>query len=222
MKLTNSVRLLFVPGSPYNLDKKATSWNITSIDQFGLKIKLFFKNPVYIAREELFDILKISFHNTEFYLIPEDESKSITPNGYTTISELPLQSDESLPTMDLSNLSTFVLSVFLIQYVLGFTKSKLFGMIKNLQISTHLALFNVPFTANTWVIFKLLLTCVTYDFLPIHEIIPFDFSRTEPWNDRFELLGYESSNFIEALGSISLYIFANFILCGVSLLFHFK
>ena len=92
-------------------------------------------------------------------------------------------------------------------------------MIKNLQISTHLALYSVPFTANTWMIFQILLTCVKYDFFPVDEIIDFGFTETDPRNERFEQLGYESSNFIEILGSISLYIFVFFpILGGMSVL----
>lgn len=133
-------------------------------------------------------------------------------------SELPLQTDESLPVFDLSNLSTFVLSVFVVQYLVGFSQSRLFGMIKNLQFSTHLALFNVPFTQNTWVMFNVLLTCVKYDFLPIHEIIDFGFTETDPRNDRFEKLGYDSSNFIELLGSITLYIFMILVLSAISAL----
>ena len=94
-------------------------------------------------------------------------------------------------------------------------------MVKNLQITTHIALYGVPFTANTWVIFKVLLRCVTYDFLPLHEMIDFRFSETPPWNDRFGKLGYESSNFVEALGSISLFILYNLLLCGFSAVFYF-
>lgn len=132
---------------------------------------------------------------------------------------MPLQTDGSIPGVDISNLKSFVLSVFVVQYLVGFTQAHLFGMIKNLQISTHLALYSVPFTANTWVIFQILLTCVKYDFLPIEEIIDFKFTETSPRNERFEQLGYESSNFIEILGSISLYIFLFFpIIGGVSAL----
>lgn len=82
-------------------------------------------------------------------------------------------------------------------------------MIKNLQISVHLALYSVPFTANTMVIFQILLECVKYDFLPVHEIIKFKFTETDPWNDRFAELGYDSSNFVEVLGSITIFILIN-------------
>ena len=55
LKMTNSVRLVFIPGSPDNLDEKEVKWNITRVDEKGMLIKLMFKNPVYIARDELLD-----------------------------------------------------------------------------------------------------------------------------------------------------------------------
>ena len=128
----------------------------------------------------------MSFYNTELYLEPEETSKKAVPSGYTNVHKLPLQIDKSIPGVDLQNLNAFVVFTFILQQFLGFAQAKLFGMIKNLQITVHLALFYVPFTENTWEIFRVLLTCVKYDFLePILEQIPFGFSTTRPWNNRF-------------------------------------
>ena len=80
-------------------------------------------------------------------------------------------------------------------------------MIKNLQFTAHLALYNVPFTENTWFIFKILADCVKYDLLPIGDFVDFGFTETPARNVRFERLGYESSNFVEVLGTIAIYIF---------------
>ena len=97
-----------------------------------------------------------------------------------------------------------------------FTSQHFFGMIKNLQISVHLALFSIPFTANTMVIFDYLLTIVKYDFLPITEKVDFGFTKTKPYNKGFNDLGYDSSNFIEILGSASIYIVLFPFLYGIS------
>ena len=64
--------------------------------------------------------------------------------------------------------------------------------------------------------------CVKYDLLPIHEIISFGFTATPARNVRFAQLGYESSNIIEVLGSISFYIFVfTPFLFGISALAYF-
>ena len=55
LKITNSVRLVLVPGAVDNLEKKQVSWNITKIDEYGMTLKLWFAHPVYIARDELLD-----------------------------------------------------------------------------------------------------------------------------------------------------------------------
>ena len=94
--MTNSVRLTFLPGSSYNLDKKSANWNVTTVDEYGMSINLKFDNPIYIARDELLDLLKVSFHNTEFYLNPVNETKRPPPSGYSTVVELPPQTDNSM------------------------------------------------------------------------------------------------------------------------------
>ena len=84
-------------------------------------IKLDFDNPVYIARDELPDLLKVSFHNTEIFMPPKDPNKQPIPSGYTQFVEVPLQTDDDIPILDISDLETFVLTVFLVQYTLGYT-----------------------------------------------------------------------------------------------------
>ena len=47
---------------------------------------------------------------------------------------------------------------------------------------------------------------VSFDYFPIHEIIDFGFTETDPWSVNFGWLGYDSLNFVEGMGSISLFI----------------
>ena len=64
LKVTNSVRVVFEPGTSEYLEKKKCEWKIISFDQFGMEIKILFENPIYISRADLVDIMKVSFHNT--------------------------------------------------------------------------------------------------------------------------------------------------------------
>ena len=86
-------------------------------------IKLSFENPIYIARGEEPDLVRVSFYNTEFYLDPVGETKKAVPNGYTSNYVVPLQTDEELPSLDLSYLQDVLFSVFVVQYIIGFTQS---------------------------------------------------------------------------------------------------
>ena len=56
-----------------------------------------------------------------------------------------------------------------------------------------------------------MINVVSFDYFPLTDVINFGFTETEPWSDKFELLGYETINFIEGMGSILLFIWIGFI-----------
>ena len=56
-----------------------------------------------------------------------------------------------------------------------------------------------------------MINVVSFDYFPLTDVINFGFTETDPWSDKFELLGYETINFIEGMGSILLFIWIGFI-----------
>ena len=113
LKLTNSVRVVFVPGSENLIEMKTANWNITQISQTGMSIQLTFKSPIHISKDDLVDQLRISFHNTQYYLNPVDSNKEIILNGFTLIQGLPPQAEE-VPIVPLENVKTFSLTTIIL------------------------------------------------------------------------------------------------------------
>ena len=74
------------------------------------------------------------------------------PAGYTLVSDLPPMAYESAP-FDKKTVTVILSISIIIAYMLSLSSQALFGMIKNLQYSVHLALFEIPFTAKTWFLF---------------------------------------------------------------------
>ena len=56
-----------------------------------------------------------------------------------------------------------------------------------------------------------MISVVSFDFFPMSDWIDFNFSPTDPWSENFELLGYETVNFIEGMGSILVFLWCGFI-----------
>ena len=83
---------MFVPGSSENLDKKTNfTWDVTAFNGKEISINFYFANPLYISVDSLIDVIKISFHNTNLFLNPEDSNYDAIPNGFTITAELPPQ-----------------------------------------------------------------------------------------------------------------------------------
>ena len=59
---------------------------------------------------------------------------------------------ESVP-LDKETFKAMLSISFLTAYIFNLSSQALFAMIKNLQYSVHLALFDIPFTHKTWELF---------------------------------------------------------------------
>ena len=80
----------------------------------------------------------------------------------------------------------------------------LWGGVNALQIIAHLPLNNVNFPNNAFIFFQFLAEVVSFDLFAPTDHIDFGLTETQPFNENYEELGYESSNFYENLGSIAL------------------
>ena len=70
----------------------------------------------------------------------------------------------------------------------------------------HMPLINIALPGSCYFIFDLLILMVTFDYLPVADILPLGYSPTDFWNERFDWLGYNSVNFVENMGSLILYL----------------
>ena len=80
----------------------------------------------------------------------------------------------------------------------------LWGGVNALQIVAHLPLNNVNFPNNAFLFFQFLAEVVSFDLFAPTDHIDFGLTETPPFNENYEELGYESTNFYENLGSIAL------------------
>ena len=94
-------------------------------------------------------------------------------------------------------------------------------IIISLQILAHLPLLNITFTAKSFEAFKIMMQIVSFDYFPIHEIIDFGFMETDAWSENFGFLGYDSLNFVEGMGSISLFLWLLILYLILTAIWHF-
>ena len=69
----------------------------------------------------------------------------------------------------------------------------------------HTPLMNILLPAKAFQAFEIMMQIVSFDYFEIGEAFNFDFTPTEPFTPNFGWLGYESLNFVENMGSISLF-----------------
>ena len=185
-----------------------------------------FANPLYISQDNLIDTVKISFRNTNLYMFPADEEKAAIPDGYTITFELPLQLAKGKSTAQTilqteEPVKGFIGANLFISFCFNISMNILYAMINSLQITAHLPLNNISFTSNAMETFQYLIDIVSFDFFEVKDHVAFGFTQTDAWTYRFALLDYESFNFIENLGSISLFLVVYILWIVVSLALKF-
>lgn len=116
----------------------------------------------------------------------------------------------------------FVMTNFIVSLVLSVSMQQIFSSINSFQITAHLPLINIPLSAKVYFVFDIMIKIIQFDFFPIHEFFDLGFQSTEPWDEKFEWLKYDSTNFIELSGSVlfllGLIIFQGILVCIAGIL----
>ena len=71
----------------------------------------------------------------------------------------------------------------------------------------HLPLATIEMTADVYQIFEIMISIVSFDYFQPTEYIDLNFTETPAYTENFGMLGYESLNFVEGLGSIIIFAF---------------
>jgi hypothetical protein len=99
----------------------------------------------------------------------------------------------------------------------------LWGMVNVMQLIIKLPLLNITFPQNAATFYTFIADVASFDLLPMDTINEkiFKFSQNETEDANFELMGYESDNFIKNLGSMIVYLAGFFTLVLIALLLRF-
>ena len=92
--------------------------------------------------------------------------------------------------------------------IIGSSLGAIFGMINALQIIIILPLFDTSMPANTGMVFKYLTKIAAFDILEIGDYVDefLELGQTDPVDNNFETLGFESKWFINNVGSFFIYL----------------
>ena len=93
----------------------------------------------------------------------------------------------------------------LINTVLSASVQSLCQLMNGLQLIVHLPLLKIIFPPNVLMFVLPLVNVANFDIIPVHLVYPyvFDFQASEPYNQQFEVVGYESAYFMENDGRTS-------------------
>jgi len=99
---------------------------------------------------------------------------------------------------------TFYFSSIFVSTLNNMSLQTLWGGISAMQIIVHTPLNNFNMPNNCFTIFQFMAEVVSFDLFAPTDHADFGFTQTPPFNQQFDDLGYESTNFYENLGSIGL------------------
>ena len=89
-------------------------------------------------------------------------------------------------------------------YLLQASLSKIFSLFEILQLIVLIPLFRIILPANAAGVFKILMDIAAFDFLGNFDLVSWilpNLEETEPINNNFEGLGFETLHFINNMGT---------------------
>jgi hypothetical protein len=118
---------------------------------------------------------------------------------------------QAMSTVVATVLQSTIYGSMALSFTLGTTLQYLWGLVNTLQLVTHTPLFDINLPANLQLFLTTIFSVVNFDILAPSSVlrVVFDLAHEdeyEPYNENFELLGYDNSNFIYLVGSPLIYI----------------
>ena len=70
LKMTNSIKTELIPWSTNYLENKTFTWTLSTFDETKMSFNILFDYPLFISTDSEPDVMKITFLNTPFFLVP--------------------------------------------------------------------------------------------------------------------------------------------------------
>eukprot|EP00347_Sterkiella_histriomuscorum_P007200 403349876 len=196
-------------------------WDVLDFNEKGVKLKLRFSDPLQISVTQDPDKLRLQVQDSNLF-VAQDTQKPLNLNQFQ--EDIPAQLDEdSFQDLDTANdviaqvLQTVLYGSAVIGSLSGASLSVLWGLINTLQLVTHTPLFSIPYTANILNFLQSIFQVVNFDLFNIQDILQQIFQLEspdyyDPYNIRFQFIGYDNSNFMYLIGAPLIFFFLDIIL----------
>ena len=206
------------------------SWSAQHMTKRSLDLKITFENPIYVSMEEEHEVLRVTFNGGSLFVseegmlleLPQEREailrtrvlqQSETGNMYLQLEaripkQVPTEGGHATAIQALdtaASSSKFVLLAnFLMNLVLSASLNQLWVMINTQQLIVLLPLMNVQLPSNAAIFFKSIFQIAAFDFYDFNDIIHevLDLEPTEPFNENFEDIGFESKYMINNMGTM--------------------
>lgn len=191
-----------------NPEKLEMRWNVTEITTRSMSIKIDFNDPLYVSLDDA-DIVLITFLDADLFITetgirikPEDRqlSRRIMRQLPDEALSVQIKIDEAIIGAKWTTYAVMALTG-----AGDVSMQGLFNMVEALQLIVYLPLFDVSFPANSQRVFDSLSNIAAYDIYEIGDHVNqfLDLDPTEPINEKYESIGFESLYFINNLGTFT-------------------
>eukprot|EP00347_Sterkiella_histriomuscorum_P019592 403341040 len=210
----NSIMLITIRNSEGIIDKTINfTWEIKDFTSKGMRIQLTFDDPGKVSKYDK-NSIQIVFLQNGYFL--EKSTGSAIAIKYTTKKDSPKQLRKDSATAALTSnggsgagaLSSMMYGSMAMNVVMAASLSLLWGMINVLQLIINMPLMNVDFPMNAIYFYTLLMDMANFDLLPSQEVESnmFEFEETSNLANFLTPSRYQSSNVVQNLGSMFLYL----------------
>jgi len=184
---------------------------VSSVDEYTITVKLYFERVLQISQSTSQDTLVAVLSQPSLF-IDEEHGLEVLEKNTTKSKNIPKQLKPSLAATLIVKVGKLIgeataygaMVSLILNWLLSFSLSQLWGMVNSLQIVVHFPLVNVEYPANAKLVFSYFIKIASFDMLPTDKInsVFFQFYEETAISVNLEEQGYDKRNFIENLGSL--------------------
>ena len=202
--------LLKIKAGAYSKDLNLSmSYNITSYALKTLDVAIVFDNPLQVSSMADPDQVVLEFVGNQFFF---DKFGSTISAGKTLSAKLPKQMNsktastiQTVTVVMKQATNTLMAGNLALNIILSASLQQLWSMINTQQIIVLMPLFKIDMPANAQMFFGFIMQLASFNILPMQDFyeryLPPP-SWDEPLNDRFDVLGFQSTFFLNNMGSM--------------------
>ena len=204
--------------------------------EYSLQIQLEFENPIGISQNMEPDWLEIIFKCPYFFVSTDSQAlgeknqngrilsqlNSKLPPELIRKKRLPPQMNEKQSTKSAQKAIEAVLQItdgafyftLILNFIMQASLAEIFGLFEILQLIVLIPLFQIILPANAAGFFNILMEIAAFDFLGSIDMVSWilpDLEETDPINNNFEGLGFETLYFMNNMGTGFFFFVAYFL-----------
>jgi len=208
-KLLPAFQVEVTPGLDSDLENLKFEWTAVEMTTRTLTLQLMFEKPMYVSVYDWYDRLKVTFNDSQLFY--SENGSIIHPRDRVLTERIPPLLPNGVESTLMNVFSSIVVvaeaTAFAGSFFFTWLLNNIWSIINTQQLIVLFPLFDVTLPGNAKIFYQALMKIAAFEMFEIGDTVNelLSLEPTGAVNDNYETLGFESTYFINNVGTMLFY-----------------